>query len=58
MTIDYPEDLVLCRAVYQELKNYAPRIPLKQIIDFIDSNPQLKALVDPFVDEGMKTMYL
>ncbi|OGL46127.1 MAG: acylneuraminate cytidylyltransferase [Candidatus Schekmanbacteria bacterium RBG_16_38_10] len=58
LTIDYPEDLVLCRAVYQELKNYAPRIPLKQIIDFIDSNPQLKAFVDPYVEGGLKTMYL
>lgn len=58
LTIDYPEDLVLCRAVYQKFKHLAPRIPLKQIIDFIDANPQLKALVDPFVEEGMNTMYL
>lgn len=58
LTIDYPEDLVLCRAVYQKLNHFAPRIPLKQIIDFIDANPQLKALVDPFVEEGLKTMYL
>lgn len=58
LTIDYPEDLVLCRAVYQTLKHLAPRIPLKQIIDFIDSNPQLKALVNPFIEEGLKTMYL
>lgn len=58
LTVDYPEDLVLCRAVYQKLKHLAPRIPLKQIIDFIDSNPQLKALVDPYVEEGLKTMYL
>lgn len=58
LTIDYPEDLVLCRAVYQELRHFAPRIPLRDIINFIDSNPQLKALVDPFVEEGLKTMYL
>mgnify|MGYP001566020963 CR=1 FL=1 len=58
LTIDYPEDLVLCRAVYQELKHFAPRIPLKRIINFLDSNPQLKALVDPYVQEGLKTMYL
>ena len=58
LTIDYPEDLVLCRAVYRELKHLAPRIPLTQIIDFLDDNPQIKALVDPYVEEGMKTMYL
>ena len=58
LTIDYPEDLVLCRAVYQKFKHLSPRIPLKQIIEFIDCNPQLKALVDPFVEEGLKAMYL
>lgn len=58
LTIDYPEDLVLCRAVYQALKHFSPRIPLKQIIHFIDSNPTLRALVAPYVEEGMKTMYL
>jgi len=58
LTIDYPEDLVLCRAVYKEFKNFAPLIPLNKIINFLDSNPQIKALVDPFVEEGMKDMYL
>lgn len=58
LTVDYPEDLVLCRAIYKHFKHLAPRIPLDQIIDFIDLNPQLKALVDPYVEEGMKTMYI
>lgn len=58
LTVDYPEDLVLCRAVYQKFKHLAPRIPLTQIIAFLDKTPQLKALVDPFVKEGLKTMYL
>lgn len=58
LTIDYPEDLVLCRAVYQQFKKEAPLIPLAEIIRFIDDNPALKALVDPFVEEGLKTMYL
>jgi spore coat polysaccharide biosynthesis protein SpsF len=58
LTVDYPEDLVLCRAVYQELKHLAPRIPLKEIINFLDAHPQLKALTDPYVEEGLKTMYL
>lgn len=58
LTIDYPEDLVLCRAVYQEFKHFAPRIPLAKVIDFIDSNPHLKALVDHYVEAGLKTMYL
>jgi len=58
LTIDYPEDLVLCRAVYKEFKHFAPLIPLNKIINFLDSNPQIKALVDPFVENGMKDMYL
>lgn len=58
LTVDYPEDLVLCRTVYKKFKHLAPRIPLNQIIAFLDANPQLKALVDPYVEEGLKTMYL
>lgn len=58
LTIDYPEDLVLCRAIHKTFRHSAPRIPLAKIIDFIDSNPHLKALVDPYVEAGLKTMYL
>jgi spore coat polysaccharide biosynthesis protein SpsF len=58
LTVDYPEDLVVCRAVYAQFKDKAPRIPVNEIIAFLDKNPNLKDLVDPFVDEGLKTMYL
>jgi spore coat polysaccharide biosynthesis protein SpsF len=49
LTIDNPEDLILCRAVYAEFKQFAPRIPLKRIIDFLDSAPHLRRLVERFV---------
>jgi spore coat polysaccharide biosynthesis protein SpsF len=58
LTIDFPEDLVLCRAVYAHFRERAPKIPLNEILQFLDSRPDLKALVDPFIDEGLKTMYL
>lgn len=58
LTVDYPEDLVLCRAVYERFKDMAPLIPLEKIIRFLDDRPDLKNLVDPFVDEGLKTMYV
>jgi len=58
LTVDYPEDLVLCRAIYQKFKKLAPRIPLKKIIDFLDANPQLQALVAPYVEDGLTSMYL
>ena len=49
LTIDYPEDLVLCRRIYEALAGAAPRIPLTSIIAFLDSRPDLKALVEPYV---------
>lgn len=58
LTIDYPEDLILCRFVYSRLKAKAPLIPLDEIIQLLDANPQMKTLVAPFVAEGLKTMYL
>ncbi len=58
LTIDYPEDLVLCRDVYKHFKDLAPRIPLLEIIEYLDSNPSLKQLVEQFVEEGLKTMYV
>ncbi len=58
LTVDYPEDLVLCRAVFDEFKDIAPLIPVNKIIDFLDSKPHLKDLVNPFVEEGLKDMYL
>tara|TARA_B100000963_G_scaffold274789_1_gene243009 strand:- start:5515 stop:6264 length:750 start_codon:yes stop_codon:yes gene_type:complete len=58
LTVDYPEDLVFCRKIYNKFKGHSPRIPLIEIINYIDKNPKMKELVDPFVDEGLKTMYL
>ena len=58
LTVDYPDDLVFCRFIYVKFKNYSPRIPLVEIIKYIDLNPKMKELVDPFVDEGLKTMYI
>jgi spore coat polysaccharide biosynthesis protein SpsF len=58
LTIDFPEDLVLCRAVYNKFKDRAPKIPVEEVIIYLDENPHLKSLVDPFVEEGLKTMHL
>lgn len=49
LTIDYPEDLVLCRRIYQEFRTLAPRIPLSHIVAFWDAHPELSALVKPYV---------
>ena len=41
LTVDNPEDLVVCRRVYNEFKNLAPQIPLEKIIDFLDQSHDL-----------------
>lgn len=51
LTIDYPEDLVLCRRVYAALRHYAPCIPLDQIVALLDSDADTRELVRPYVKE-------
>lgn len=58
VTIDNPEDLIVCRAIYAKFKDKVPLIPVVDIIRFLDENPHLKSLVEPFIEEGLKTMYL
>jgi spore coat polysaccharide biosynthesis protein SpsF len=57
LTVDNPEDLAVCRIVYGVFKNQAPRIPLSQIVSFLDANPKLIELIAPFAETGYKTMY-
>ncbi|MFH2058498.1 MAG: acylneuraminate cytidylyltransferase [Pseudomonadota bacterium] len=57
LTIDNPEDLVLCRAVYEYFKSDAPRIPLDKIIAYLDEKPELTGLVAPYIEVGLSTMY-
>ena len=58
LTVDYPEDLIVCRAVYKKFKDYAPRIPLLDVVDYLDNNIQLLKLTSPFCEDGYNTMYL
>jgi spore coat polysaccharide biosynthesis protein SpsF len=45
LSVDGPEDLIVCRAVYRELRESAPLIPLAEIVAFLDGRPDLKRLV-------------
>ncbi|MGO9975692.1 MAG: acylneuraminate cytidylyltransferase [Solirubrobacteraceae bacterium] len=45
LTVDEPEDLIVARTVYRELRELAPRIPLARIIELLDGRPDLRALV-------------
>jgi spore coat polysaccharide biosynthesis protein SpsF len=48
LTIDYPEDLILCRRVFERFRDLSPRIPLARIVAFLDEQPALRALVEPY----------
>jgi spore coat polysaccharide biosynthesis protein SpsF len=50
LTVDYPEDLILCRFVYEQLKKYAPHIPVSAIVKLLDDHPEVAAIVKPFID--------
>ncbi len=58
LTVDNPEDLVVCRKIYAAFKDAAPRIPVPGIVSFLDANPKLIELVAPFTEAGYSTMYL
>lgn len=49
LTVDYPEDLALCRHVYRQFRDAAPLIPLTDIIRFLDEHPEHKKIVEPYV---------
>jgi len=57
-TVDYPEDLIVCRAVYEKFKKNIPLIPLLDAIQFLDNNESLKKLIAPFCEDGYSTMYV
>jgi len=55
LTVDYPEDLVVCREIFSFFKN--KKINHKKIIKFLDKNKKLKDLVKKYTYQGYKTMY-
>ena len=56
LTVDNPEDLVVCRAVYQHFKKFAPQIPLLEVVQYLDLHPNLKELISQFTETGYATM--
>lgn len=57
LTVDNPEDLAVCRIVYKNFMDCAPKIPVRNVVDFLDANPQLIELTSPYVEAGYATMY-
>lgn len=60
LTVDYPEDLIVCRAVFDNVLQGKKTSNYKiiDIVRFLDKNPKLKSLVFPYCEEGYITMNL
>ena len=60
LTVDYPEDLIVCRAVFNKVLNGEIKsdYSINDIVKFIDKNQKLKDLITPYCDEGYSSMYL
>jgi spore coat polysaccharide biosynthesis protein SpsF len=58
LTVDYPEDLVVCRAAYAALRDQAPRIRVNDIVKYLDQHPKLLELIAPYTEAGYATMDL
>ena len=58
LTVDNPEDLVVCRQLYSKFKHLAPRIPVLDLVKYLDKNSKLKEIIYPLTESGYETMYL
>ena len=57
LTVDNPEDLAVCRVIYGAFKDLAPKIPVSDVVRFLDANPKLIEMIAPFTEAGYTTMY-
>ena len=58
LTVDNPEDLIVCREIYKTFKDKMPFYDLNEIIHFLDKRVDLKNMIHPFTENGYKTLYL
>jgi spore coat polysaccharide biosynthesis protein SpsF len=56
LTVDNPEDLAVCRALYLYFKKDAPLFNLSAMVNYLDEHPMLKELILPFTEEGYALM--
>lgn len=56
LTIDFPEDLILCRKIILALGEES-YIPFDKLIPFLDENPELRKMVEGLVDESYVRYY-
>ncbi len=58
LTVDNPEDLAVCRIVYNQFSEQAPMISVLDVVEFLDRNPKLIELTAPYTETGYSTMYV
>lgn len=51
LTVDYPEDLIVCRRVAEALRKDGPLFPLEAVIEFLDAHPKINS-VNNWIDAG------
>jgi len=56
LTVDNPEDLAVCRILYNIFKAQAPMFSLDEMVVYLDKNQHLKDLIAPFTEAGYATM--
>ena len=50
-TVDYAEDLVLCRRAWEAIGQRGSAVDLGDLVRWADANPQFTKLVEPYVDQ-------
>lgn len=58
LTVDNPEDLIVCRQIFSRFIKEEPLFSLEKIIKYLDRNPSLKKLFKKYTVKGYETMYL
>ncbi len=56
LTVDNPEDLAVCRTLYNVFKSDAPRFSIFKFVEYFDQHPEMKTLIAPFTEIGYSTM--
>jgi spore coat polysaccharide biosynthesis protein SpsF len=56
LTVDYPEDLILCREIYKRFKKEAPLIKVNDIILYLDKKKKLISLTKKYTKLGYQTL--
>lgn len=57
LTVDNPEDLAVCRALYMKHKHKAPKIPVHLLVNDFNEQPVLRSLIAPYCEAGYAAMY-